>query len=567
MAQIKRFVFGEPEALTPAAFCPGFTCEEGTVSRSEKDFSFRVTNAGCVVEYRMEPGTRVLGFGLQLKQFDHTGRKVTLRVNADPVSPNGESHAPVPFFLTNKGYGIYVDTARYAEFTCGVRRPGDGGTQAGDQPALTTEELYAARQGGREWMSIRVPAARGVTLYLIEGDSVGDIAAAYNRMAGGGPRVPEWALGVFYRCCTRYDEEKVRRMADYFRQADIPCDILGLEPGWQSQTYSCSYLWDPGRFPDPAGLIRELREKGFHVNLWEHAFVHPSSPLYEPLLPYAGDYGVWGGLVPDFALPAARRIFAAHHAGLAALGVDGFKLDECDGSDNTGGWSFPLQSAFPSGLDGEQYHSLFGILYARAVMEALGVPTLSQVRQMGALAAPLPFVLYSDLYDHRDFVRGVASAGLSGLLWTPEVRHAESKKDMIRRLQTAVFSVQCLINAWYCDEAPWLKWDCEQEVRELLKLRESLVPMLKAAFDRYAAEGIPPTRPLVFDFSGDPEVWSIDDEYMFCDLLVAPVIGTESDEREVYLPAGEWADWFTGEPVPSGRFTVCTEGIPVYKKR
>ena len=134
-------------------------------------------------------------------------------------------------------------------------------------------------------------------------------------------------------------------------------------------------------------------------------------------------------------------------------------------------------------------------------------------------------------------------------------------------LQLVVFSPQCLINAWYCDEAPWLKWDCEEEVRELLKLRRRLVPMLKAAFDRYAAEGVPPTRPLVCDFSRDPEVWSIDDEYMFCDLLVAPIIGTDSDEREVYLPAGEWVNWFTGEPVSPGRFTVRTEGIPVYQRK
>ena len=567
MAQIKKFTFGQPEALTPSAFCPGFTYREGTVSRSEGDFSFRAVPTGCVLEYRMEPGTRVLGFGLQLKQFDHTGHKVTLRVNADPVSPNGESHAPVPFFVTDKGYGLYVDTARYAEFYCGVRRPGDRGGEERALPGLSTEELYAARRGGEEWMSIRVPGAAGVEVYLIEGDSVGEIVAAYNRMAGGGPSVPEWGLGVLYRCCTRYDEKRVREMAAYFRRAEIPCDILGLEPGWQSHTYSCSYTWDPGRFPDPAGLVRDLRAQGFHVNLWEHAFVHPTAPIYEALLPYAGDYGVWGGLVPDLALPAAREIFAAHHRTLTALGIDGFKLDECDGSDNTGGWSFPLHTAFPSGLDGEQYHSLFGALYARTMTESLSGPTLSQIRQMGALAAPWPFVLYSDLYDHRDFVRGIAAAGLSGLLWTPEVRHAESKKDMIRRLQTAVFSVQCLINAWYCDEAPWLKWDCEEEVRELLKLRRRLVPMLKAAFDRYAAEGVPPTRPLVCDFSRDPEVWSIDDEYMFCDLLVAPIIGTDSDEREVYLPAGEWVNWFTGEPVSPGRFTVRTEGIPVYQRK
>ena len=125
-----------------------------------------------------------------------------------------------------------------------------------------------------------------------------------------------------------------------------------------------------------------------------------------------------------------------------------------------------------------------------------------------------------------------------------------------------------MINGWYCEEVPWKAFDCEDEVRELLQLREQLVPMLKEAFDRYRDTGKPPVRAVVMDFTEDNETYQIDDEYMFCEnLLVAPIIGTESDEREVYLPEGEWEDYFTGKPVQAGRFTVCTEGIPVYRKK
>ncbi len=568
---MKKFTFGSPEACTPSRFCRDLHYEETAVSFSASDFYCRQTGRGFLVEFKMVPGTQVFGFGLQLKQFNHTGRRMVTRVNADPVSPNGEGHAPVPFFVTNKGYGMYFDTARYAEFQCGVKKPGAAADSAAAMPAASTEELYAVRQSAADtWMSVLIPAAKGVDVYVIEGGTITDIVSQYNRLSGGGCTVPEWGLGVFYRCCTRYDDRRVREMADYFRAHDLSCDILGLEPGWQSHAYSCTYQWDPGRFPDPAGLVGYLRDRGFHVNLWEHAFVHPDSPLREALTPYSGDYLVWDGLVPDFSLPEARRLFADYHRKqITAPGVDGFKLDECDGSDNTGGWSFPLHTAFPSGMDGEQYHSLFGTLYAQTMLKALdGTPTLSEVRNMGALAASYPFVLYSDLYDHRDFVRGMATAGFSGLLWTPEVRHAKDKKDLIRRLQSVVFSVQCLVNAWYCDEVPWQAFDCEDEVRDLFRLRARLIPMLKAAFDTYHATGRPPVRALVMDYTDDPETYRIDDEYLFCDdLLVAPVIGTESDEREVYLPAGEWEDFFTGEPVAAGRFTVCTEGIPVYRRK
>ena len=131
-----------------------------------------------------------------------------------------------------------------------------------------------------------------------------------------------------------------------------------------------------------------------------------------------------------------------------------------------------------------------------------------------------------------------------------------------------VFSVQCLINAWYIDTTPWSELDCEDEVRELLRLRETLVPTLKKSFDIYHETGKPPVRALVMDYTDDPETFGIDDEYMFCeDILVAPVAAGCGDERDVYLPvADEWEDYFTGEPVGNGHIRVSTKGIPVYRK-
>ena len=203
----------------------------------------------------------------------------------------------------------------------------------------------------------------------------------------------------------------------------------------------------------------------------------------------------------------------------------------------------------------------------QTMLKALGgKPTLSEVRNAGALAASYPFVLYSDLYDHKDFIRGTVNSGFSGLLWTPELRDAANKKDLLRRLQSTVFSVQCLINAWYCEEVPWAELDCEEEVRKLLEVRESLVPMLKEAFDLYHKKGIPPVRALVADYTDDTETYDIDDEYIFCGKLIVAPLTAESDTREVYLPNGNWIDYWTKKPVASGRFTVETDLIPVYEK-
>jgi len=569
---MKRIRFGVPGKQVPSLYCKGFSYREGEIGFDLSSLSFSVNARGCVLRFPLSADEHIYGFGLQLKGFDQKGKKLTLRTNADPVKPTGDTHAPVPFFISTKGYGIYLDTARYVEYYIGAA---PAAAKSGKQDAYrlydNEADLYAPKENnGDSEMAIQIPAARGVDAYIIEGDSITDIVSQYNMLAGGGPEVPEWGLGLLYRCHLKYTDKKVLEMADYFRSHDIPCDILGLEPGWQTHAYSCTYVWDRDRYPGLEEMLKTLREKGFHLSLWEHAFTHPTSPLYEEIKKGCGDYKVWEGLVPDFGDPAIRTAFADYHKKNVAISpVDGFKLDECDSSDMTGSWSFPNLAEFPSGMDGEQYHSLFGTLYMQTMMEALDYrPTLSQVRQAGALAAPYPFVLYSDLYDHKDFIRGCVNAGFSGLLWAPELRHAASKADLLRRLETVVFSPQCLINAWYCEEVPWKEYDCESEVRELIKLRESLKPMLKAAFDAYHTHGIPPVRALVSDYTKDAETYEIDDEYLFCrELLVAPMTAEES-EREVYLPTDDqWEDFFTGEAVGNGHIRLTSGRIGVYRKK
>lgn len=561
---MKKITFGTPETLVPSAFCPKFNYTETEIAYPVDAIQFGINARGCTLTLPLGADEQIYGLGLQLHAFNLRGRKQTIRANADPIAPTGESHAPVPFFISTAGYGIYVDTARYTEFYFGssnlLNAPK---AQLREGLTASTEELYAVNEGGVSNISIQIPAAQGVDIYIFEGKTITDIVAQYNMLSGGGCNVPEWGLSTIYRCDLRYNQEKVLEAAKALRDDGFAIGIIGLEPGWQTKTYSCSYLWNTEMFPDPAKLVGSLKEMGYHVNLWEHAFVHPTAPIYDALVPYSCDYAVWNGCVPDFSVKEARKIFADYQRTFVDMGVDGFKLDECD----NGTWSFPNMAQFPSGMDGEQYHSMFGVMYMQTMLDALGEnPTLSEVRNAGALCASYPFVLYSDLYTHSEFIRGCATAGFGGVLWTPEVRDAKTSEEFIRRLQSNVFSVQCLINAWYCEEFPWKGHNCVEEVKALLEVRESLKPMLKAAFDQYRDTGIPPVRALVSDYTHDPETYNIDDQYIFCDnLIVAPILAGEKG-RKVYLPEGQWRDFFTKEPVASGWFTVETDSIPVYEK-
>ena len=567
---MKRITFGMPETDVPSKFCKRFSYKEMQIKYPVEKITFKVNSRGCRIEFPLSADEHIYGLGLQLNAFDLRKKKMVLRVNSDPTTPTGDSHAPVPFFVSTKGYGIYIDSARYIEYDFGAVKAKSRGSKTDGRIAVSIDELYGERNdSGEEVIAVQIPVAKGADIYIIEGRNITEVVSRYNMLSGGGCHVPEWGLEPFYRCCSKYTQTQVIDTAEYFRKNDIDCGILGLEPGWQTHAYSCSFIWNRKLYPEPEKMLRKLKDMGFHVNLWEHAFTNESSPLYPTVAKSCGDYKVFGGVVPDFTNEEVSKAFAAYHRENVMYGiVDGFKLDECDSSDFIKtAWSFPLCSEFPGGLDGEQYHSLFGVLYMQTMMKALGdTETFSEVRNAGALSSSYPFVLYSDLYDHKNFIRGLATAGFSGLLWTPEVRHAESAEDFIRRLQTVVYSPQCLINGWYCEKLPWLNHGCEDNVKKLLQERKRIIPELKRAFDKYNKTGIPPVRALVSDFSQDAETYGIDDEYLFCDdYLVAPMVKGEKS-RKVYLPDGKWVEIHSSRTYSGGWITEETDEIPVYRK-
>ena len=543
---------------------------------------------GVELQLPLEPGELMYGFGLQMMSFQQRSKKRIIRVNADPKVDSGDSHAPVPFYVTTRGYGVLVDTFRHATFYCGEVHPRPEHAVSANALEVNTPQMMRVRDRHQDSrVMVEVPRCAGVDVYLFAGPELLTAVRRYNLFSGGGVLPPEWGLGFWYRPEMHLNAEQVLALGKDLRASGIPCDVLGLEPGWQTHAYSCTFAWEHHRFPDPKQFIQRAGDLGFHINLWEHAFTHPASPIFTQLEPHSGNFAVWDGLVPDFAGEQARRVFGNYHGkALIDIGVSGFKLDECDNSDFTEGWSFPDHSRFPSGVDGEQMHAEFGLRYQDTILKQFkqrGKPTYNLVRSSGALAAPYPFVLYSDLYDHRQFIRALVNAGFSGLLWCPEVRDAASEEDLIRRLQSVVFSPLAMVNAWYIRNPPWKQIDRGQNnadqfdpgwerlqarCKEIISWRMRLLPYLHAAFAVYQRDGIPPFRALLMDYPDDPTLAGVDDQYIVGDrLIVAPLFAGEV-HRTVLLPKGDWHDFWTGAPVIGRKLTVTsdTENIPVYVK-
>jgi len=595
---IWRLHFGDPEQFTPTHFRSAPMASAGLekmpfnqpMPLDAAKISFQSSERGCSLQFPMKPNENVYGFGLHTELFGMAGRRVFLKPTDKPENDRGESHAPVPFYVSSAGYGVFVDTARFASFYTGNVSPaGEPGESSNGEMQTSTAELYRTREQRQKTMLVDVPAAKGVDIYVFAGPTMLQAVERYNLFSGGGAVPPLWGLGVHYRGYTKYGAAETLALAARLRDAHMPCDVWGVEPGWQSRAYSCSFVWDTNRFPDPDGFLRKMSAMNYRMNFWEHAFTHPTSPIYGELKPWSGNYLVWNGLVPDFASPQARKIFLKQNkAALFDRNVESVKLDECDYQpDSPVPWSFPLATKFPSGLDGEVMHSLFGVLYQQTMWqpyEEKGLRTWGLVRNSQALAAPLPYVLYSDSYDARCYVRGLANAGFSGLLWNPEVRNADSVEDFYRRLEVAIFSHDAVIDSWFIPNPPWDQVDRKKNernelmtdrqavtdsVRQLLRLRMSFIPYFYSAFNEYRTFGKPPIRALVLDWPNDPKVRAIDDEFMFGDsVLVAPIFAGQPN-RSIYLPVGDWFDFWTHAKISGGKSIEATNGvgqIPLFVK-
>jgi alpha-D-xyloside xylohydrolase len=386
-----------------------------------------------------------------------------------------------------------------------------------------------------------------------------------------------------------FTSEQVLQLADEFEEHDFPLDFIGLEPGWQSASYPCTYVWDKTRFPEGGKVVQELLAKKVRTNLWINPYPAPESPIYKKMKPLSASHSVWAGIVPDYSMKEARDIFCDFYKEtLLKDGVSGLKMDENDGFDT---WLWPDMASFPSGNTGEQMRQTYGLLMQRmiaGIYHEKNERTYGLVRASNAGASSLPFVIYNDYYSHPDFITALINSGFSGVLWTPEVRSSGSGEEWLRRMQSVCFSPMAMINAWASGTKPWSFPEVYEAVKDIATLRMRLLPYIYSSFAQYYFEGFPPIRPMVMldGFISDEKVVKgqlddvknpyeiakrkeIKDQYMFGDnLLVAPLFAGQ-ESRKVILPAGKWYDFYTGELAGENEIIEVTPGlskIPLFVK-
>lgn len=542
-------------------------------ARSSKDFpideteiKISVKDNKTFIRLPLDSEEQIFGLGLNFKSIDQRGRIMRLHTDHYGNSDNGRTHAPVPFFVSSKGYGVLFNAARYIDVYVGsgVRVDSKNPPEALDR---NTDRNWNANPYSDN-LEIVIPA-EGVEVVVFAGDNMLDVVSRFNLYCGSGFIPPKWGLGFWHRVPTLYNEKDVMTEVSDFSGRGFPLDVIGLEPGWHSAAYPCTFEWDKSRFADPDKFIADLNNINIKTNLWANPYISPKSSMYNKILPHCGTHTVWCGIVPDFLTSDARKIFGDHISKeQIKIGVSGYKIDEVDGVD---AWLWPDAAEFPSGATGEQMRQIYGNTVMSVIEDeyrAENKRTYGLVRGTNAGGVSFPYVIYNDNYSHRDFITAISSSSFIGVMWTPEVRAGGDSEEWLRRMQTTCFAPIAMINAWADGTKPWSYPEVYDACVDAAKLRMQLLPYLYSVFSNYYLEGIPPFRAmnLCEGFSGHTNkiktqldatnnpyetviVKEVKDQYMIGDNILAAPIFAGDASRNVVLPKGKWFDFYTGDYV------------------
>lgn len=586
-------VIGKPESFDLLQASGARPNKEALRKIPASSFPFTAEMAvGAIIDgktslrFPLEKDEQLYGFGLNFQTVHQRGKILQLHVDHYGGKDNGRTHAPTPFYVSSRGYGVFINSARYMNVYAGsgVRKDSKTPAVAKDR---NTDKTWSSRPYS-DAVEIAIPAP-GVEIYVFAGPTALDAVKRFNLFNGGGVLPPRWGLGFTQRVKSLYTSDQVEKEAADFIEKGFPLDYIGLEPGWQSKSYPGTFEWDKTRYPEPEKFVQQMLAKGIRLNLWINPYVSQEAPFYQAIKPYTGSHTVWVGEVPDFTVPQARNAFFTQlKKSQVDIGVSGYKIDEVDGYDY---YLWPDVARFPSGISAEQMRQTFGMLamrYSADMFRQKNQRTFGLVRANNGGGVSLPYVIYNDYYNHEDFITALINSGTAGVLWTPEVRASKTAEEWLRRFQTVIFSPMAMINAWSSGTKPWSYPEVAPQIKELALLRMRMMPYWYSEFAKYHFEGTPPFRGMALE-EGFRQVIKKDmtnknleenpyaeatskemkDQYMAGEyLLVAPLFAGQLT-RKVVLPKGKWYDFYTGELVGDGEVITVSPGldkIPVYVK-
>ena len=486
-------------------------------------------------------GELAYGLGERFTPFVKNGQVVDIW-QADGGTSSEQAYKNIPFYMTNRGYGVFVNYPGAVSFEVG-------------------SESVAQVQ-------FSVPE-QSIEYFVIYGPTPKEILRKYTALTGRPALPPAWSFGLWLSTSftTSYDEETVTNFVEQMAHNEIPLSVFHFDCFWMKEYHWCDFTWDSDVFPDPTGMLKRLKARGLRISLWINPYIAQASPLFAEgkergFLLRRPNGDVWqtdlwqpGMGFVDFTNPDASVWFAGKLRALLDTGVDCFKTDF--------GERIPTDVVFHDGSDPERMHNYYTHLYNKCVFDLL-----REVRGDGeavlfarsATAGGQQFPVHwggdntSSYPSMAETLRGGLSLGVSGFgFWSHDIGGFEGTPDpgvFKRWLPFGLLSSHSRLHGSDSVRVPWaFDRQAVEITREFTRLKHRLMPYLYAAAVTARDEGTPVMRAMLVEFPDDPTAHYLDRQYLLGpDLLVAPVFSHDGGV-EYYVPDGTWTHLLTGAEV------------------
>lgn len=488
----------------------------------------------------------IFGCGESATGLNKAGQKVNLFVT-DPQGPETDQmYKPIPFFMSNRGYGMFMHTS--APVTCDF-----GATYIGLNKMFMGDE--------------------NLDLFVFFGEPK-DILDEYTDLVGKPGMPPLWSFGTWMSRITYFSEKEGYDVAANIRKNKYPCDVIHFDTGWFDVDWQCDYKFSENRFQNPQQMLKDLRSQGFHVCLWQLPYFTPKNRYFSELI--EKDMYVKNGngelpyedVVLDFSNPETVKWYQDKLAGLLNIGVSAIKVDF--------GEAAPLNGIYASGKSGWYEHNLYPVRYDMAVSEItkkLHNENIMWARAAWAGSQRYPLHWGGDAATTNTGLLGTLRAGLSfGLsgfsFWSHDMGGfvKSTPEDLYCRWIPFGFLTSHTRAHGAPPTEPWL-YDSKrvQDVfRKSAEMKYRPMPYVYAQAKECTEKGLPMLRALFVEFPDDPGAWKVDDEYLFgSQILVAPLLESGMTGRTVYLPEGKWIDYQTEKVYEGGWHQIEAGSLPI----
>ncbi len=493
-------------------------------------------------------GELIYGMGERFAALIRNGQSVDIW-NEDGGTSTDQSYKNIPFYLSNKDYGVFVNHPEKVSFEVATE-------------AVTKVEFS-------------VPGER-LDYFFINGKNMKEVLAHYTDLTGRPALPPAWTFGLWLSTSftTNYDEKTVMSFIDGMLDRGIPMKVFHFDCFWMKEFNWSDFTWDSRVFPDPKGMLSRIKAKGLKVCVWINPYIAQNSSMFDEGMAKGyflkrpnGDVWQWdmwqpGMAIVDFTNPAACKWYQDKLAALIDMGVDCFKTDF--------GERIPVDCTYYNGKNPEKMHNYYTYLYNKTVFDLLeekkdrGQAVLfARSATVGGQKFPVHWGgdCWSDYESMEESLRGGLSLMMSGFgFWSHDIGGFESTStaDVYKRwCAFGLLSSHSRLHGSTSYRVPWAYDDeAVDVVRFFTRLKARLMPYLWKTAIQAHKEGIPSMRAMALEFEEDKNVRYLDKQYMLGDsLLVAPIFNEESI-GEYYLPKTEgcWTNFFTGELEEAGNW-------------